>query len=447
LHRGLIGRAEVDALFTAPAEVQALLDVEAALARAQAAVGLIPPAAIAPIAAAADAGLYDLVALAAGTADAGIPTVPLVKALTARVAAADPAAARWVHFGATTQDIVDTALVLRLRCLLDLLDADLAALAAACAALARRHAATPMAGRTWLQQALPITFGLKAAGWLDAVDRAQGRLHACRADVLVLQMGGAAGTLASLDGRGRAVAAALARDLGLGLPPIAWHAHRDRPAALACALGLLVGTLGKLARDVALMAQTETGSAAPGKGASSTMPHKRNPVGCAVILAAATRAPGLVATMLAAMPQEHERGLGGWHAEWDALPELATLTGGALRHAVTLIAGLEVDPGRMRATLEATGGQLMAESLMMALAPALGRLAAKDLVERACRRAAAERRALGEIAAREPAIAAALDPAALARALDPAQYLGEAEAIVADVLAAHERAREAPCPS
>lgn len=450
LHKGLTGAAPVDALFTATAELQAMLDVEAALARAQAATGVIPADAVAAIAAAARADLYDLDELMAGTAVAGIPVVPLVAALTAEVARSNTEAARWAHWGATTQDIVDTALVLRLRRVLDLLDADLARLADACAALARAHARTPIVGRTWLQHALPSTFGLKAVGWLDAIARHQDRAAELRPRLLVVQLGGAVGTLASLQGRGSTVRDALARELGLAAPPIAWHAHRDRLAELACLLGMLTGTTGKLARDVSLMAQTEIGEAmepaVPGKGGSSTMPHKRNPVGCAVILAAATRAPGLVATMLAAMPQEHERGLGGWHAEWDTLPELCRLTAGALRHAVELTQGLELDPARMRANLDATGGQIMAEALMMALGGRIGRLGAKALIERACRVAATDGRHLREVVAVDPDLALHFPEGELDRLFDPVSYQGEAEAIVTDVLAAHDR-REEECPS
>jgi len=454
LHKGLIGAAAVEALFTATAELQAMLDVEAALARAQAATGVIPAGAVAAITAAARADLYDLDAIIAGTAPAGMPVVALVKAMTAEVAGTDPAAARFVHWGATTQDIVDTALVLRLRRFLDLLDADLARLADACADLARAHAASPIVGRTWLQQALPVTFGLKAAGWLDALARHRARATELRPRLLVAQLGGAVGTLASLGGHGRAVRDALARELGLAVPPIAWHAHRDRPAELACLLGLVTGTLGKLARDVSLMAQTEIGEAmepaGPGKGGSSTMPHKRNPVGCAVILAAATRAPGLVATMLAAMPQEHERGLGGWHAEWDALPDLCRLTAGALRHAIEVAQGLELDPARMRANLDCTGGQIMAEALMMAAGARIGRLQAKTLIERACRVAGAEHRPLREVVAADPDLATPLAPEERDRLFDPACYLGDAEAMVADVLGRHDRrsgSMEKKCPS
>ncbi|HEX7954357.1 MAG TPA: 3-carboxy-cis,cis-muconate cycloisomerase, partial [Burkholderiales bacterium] len=320
--------------FSDRAHLQGMLDFEAALARVEARLGVIPKAAAPAIAAQCRAALFDIQALAQAAAPAGNTAIALVKALTARVAKSNLRAAGYVHWGATSQDALDTGLMLQLRQALALVDADLKRLADALARLAKKYRRTPMAGRTWMQQALPVTFGLKAAGALDAVQRHRAQLRDLRDRALTVQFGGAAGTLASLGKRGPEVARALAAELKLRDPDLPWHAHRDRVAQVATTLGLLVGTLGKIARDVALMAQTEVGEAfeahAPGRGASSTMPHKRNPVGCAVVLAAATRVPGLVSVMLAAMVQEHERGLGGWQAEWETLPEICMLTAGAL---------------------------------------------------------------------------------------------------------------------
>jgi 3-carboxy-cis,cis-muconate cycloisomerase len=439
----LLGSREVAAIFADHGRLQAMLDVEAALAAAEAAVGVIPAAAAAAIAAACRAERIDRTGFADDAAKAGNLAIPLVKRLTAVVAAADAEAARFVHWGATSQDVIDTALVLQLRAALAAIDADLGRLADGLAALAAAHRRTPAIGRTWLQHALPITFGLKAAGWLDAVERHRARLAELRPRLLVLQFGGAAGTLASLGPRGLEVAGALARALDLGLPALPWHGQRDRIAELGAWLGLVVGTLGKLARDLSLLMQTEVGEAfepaGEGRGGSSTMPHKRNPVIAASVLAAAARAPGLVATLMAAMVQEHERGLGGWHAEWVALPELAILAAGALAASAELIAGLEVDVVRMRANVELTHGLVMAEAVMMALGATLGRLEAHHLVEAASKRAVAERRHLRAVLGDDPAVTQHLDDAALDRLFDPLHYLGVAEALIDRALAARRR--------
>ncbi len=433
------------AVFSDGGRVQGMLDFEAALARAEARVGAIPAAAAPAIAAQCRAELYDITALARAAAQAGNPAIPLVKALTGLVAARDEAASRYVHWGATSQDMMDTGLVLQLRQALDAIEPDLARLCAALAALAQARIGTVLAGRTWLQQALPVTLGLKAAGWLSALERHRGRLRQLRPRVLMTQLGGAAGTLAALGAHGEAVAAALADDLGLAAPVLPWHTQRDGIAEAGTTLGLLTGSLGKMARDVSLLMQTEVAEAlepaAPGRGGSSTMPHKRNPVGCAVVLSAALRVPGLVATLLAAMVQEHERGLGGWHAEWETLPEICCLAAGALAHMIAVIEGLEIDTARMEQNLDATRGLLLAEAVGMALAPHLGRLPAHDLVEQACRRAVSERRHLREVLAEQPLVRKHLDAAALQRLFDPAHYLGCAEALVRRVLAGSGAAR------
>ena len=434
------------AVFSDRGRLQAMLDFELGLARAEAEVGLIPAAAVAPIAAAAKVGRLDLAALARQAAAAGIPTIPLVKQLTALVAAEDATAARFVHWGATSQDVMDTGLVLQIGRALAVLKPELQRLSAALARLAERQSRTPMIGRTWLQHAVPVTFGLKAAGWLDALERCRLRLEEAGEAARVLQFGGAAGTLATLGARGLEVAEALARILDLRLPALPWHASPDRLVALAAALGLLVGALGKMARDLSLMMQVEVAEAfepmAPGRGGSSTMPHKRNPAASAVALAAAIRVPGIVATLLAAMPQEHERGLGGWQAEWETLPKTFLLASGSLSAMTEAMEGIRLDPQRMRANIDATRGLVMAEAVMMALAEKIGRLEAHDLVEAACHRAVAEGAHLKDVLAKDPAVAAELDAVQLARLFAPEAYLGVAESFVQRVLAAYRDKKE-----
>ena len=435
----LFGSPESSVLFADRARLQGMLDFEAALARAEAQAGVIPASAAPMIAGQCRAELFDIAELARETARAGNPAIPIVMRLTALVAVDDPEAARYVHWGATSQDAMDTGLVLQLRPFLALLEADLGRLAGALTLLAKTHRTTPLVGRTWLQHAVPVTVGLKAAGWLDAVERHRTRLSEVRGRALVLQFGGAAGTLAALGERGIEVAEALARDLDLTLPALPWHAHRDRVAEVATVLGLIVGTLGKIARDLSLLMQTDVAEAfepgGEGRGGSSTMPHKRNPVAAAVVLAAATRAPGLVATLLSAMIQEHERGLGGWHAEWDTLPELCVLGAGALRQMAETLEGLELDPARMRANLEATHGQILAEAVTMALGSRIGRGAAHELVKRASQQATATRRRLREVLAEDPVASAHLLPADLDRLFDPCNYVGMAATFVDRVLA------------
>ena len=438
----LLGSPALAPVFGDQGRLQGMLDFEGALARAEAAAGVIPASAVPVIAANCHAALFDPAALAEATMLSGNPAIPLVKRLTALVAADDPEAARFVHWGATSQDAIDTGLILQLREALNRIEPELRRLAKAQADLAARYGQTPQAGRTWLQQALPVTFGLKAAGWLDATTRHRARLAEIKPRLLVLQFGGAAGTLASLGDRGLAVAEALACDLGLGLPALPWHSHRDRLAEFGAALGLIVGGLGKIARDLSLMMQTEVGEAfepaAPGRGGSSTMPHKRNPVAAAAVLAAAARAPGLVSTLFSGLAQEHERGLGGWQAEWAAIPELVMLAEGAISKLADTLEGLDVDAARMRRNLDLTHGLLMAEAVMMALGAKFGRLAAHDRIEAACHKAVAEGRHLREVLAEDRAVIAELGQDGLARLFDPEAYLGATAAMIARVLAAHK---------
>lgn len=427
------------ALFTDDAFVGRMQAFEAALARAQAATGVIPATAADVIADCCAAPPQDVPALRAAARTAGNLAIPFVAALTREVAAADPAARGYVHWGATSQDVQDTAVVLQLRDALALVAADVDRLCTSLREQVERHRHTLMPGRTWLQQALPVTLGLKLAGVLDAMLGHRDRLTALRVDTAVLQFGGAAGTLASLGTHGPAVTAALARELGLAAAPIAWHTQRDRFCLVATTLGLLVATLGKLARDLSLLSQSEVGEAfepaAKGRGGSSTLPHKRNPVSAAIVLAAAIRVPNLVATMLAAAVQEHERGLGNWPAEWETLPEIVLLAGGALDAANYAIDGLDVDAARMRANLDLLHGLPMAEAVQMALAPALGRDVAHALVGEASKAASVQRRPLRDVLADDARVVAVLDASALDRLFDPAGYLGSTQAYIDAVLA------------
>jgi 3-carboxy-cis,cis-muconate cycloisomerase len=428
--------------FSSHARIQAMLDVEAALADAEASNGIIPREAATAIRAAAKADLYDIVAIESEAERAGNLAIPMVRQLTSRVASRNSEAAKYVHWGATSQDIIDTGLVLQLRASVPLIARDLSRASDAAATHAQRHAKTTMAGRTWLQQATPVTFGLKAAGWCDALDRATARIDSRFNEALMLQFGGASGTLASLGDRGPAISASLGDALKLVVPPMPWHTHRDRLAALACALGVATGTAGKIGRDLGLLAQTELGEAhepASTAGGSSTMPHKRNPVRASTIVAAAVRAPGLVATVLSAMLQEHERGLGGWQAEWQALPDLVITTADATRSLADALDTLVVDSARMRVNVDLTGGLTMSEAVSMQLAQRVGKHEAHTMIERAAARAADEQKPFADMLAAEPAVARELSPSDIARALSPDTYLGSAQTFIANVLARHRR--------
>ncbi len=413
-------------VFSDASVLQKMLDVEAALARVQGRLGVIPAAAATAIVAAARAEHYDVTAIAAGARRAGTPVVALVDALTTRVAAENPSAATFVHWGATSQDISDTALVLAIRDSIDILSRDHVRLTDALIAMSDRHATSVMMGRTLLQPATPITFGLKVAGWYGAIDRSWKRLTAAAADGLVLQCGGAAGTLAALGTRGPDVAEALAAELQLALPDAPWHAHRERLAAIVTALAIYMASLGKMARDIALLMQHEVGEVSEPGGGSSAMPQKRNPSGCAIILACATRTPGLVASYVTGMVQEHERAVGGWHAEWPTMADLVQATGSALDASAALIEDLHVDPERMRANLDATRGSVFSERAQMALAAALGRARAKALVTEALAISRRDDVTLATALGRLPDAATALatHPDVLAGTDD---YLGAAE--------------------
>ena len=430
-------------IFSARSTLQSMLDVEAALARALAAKGVIPVSAVDPWVRCCQADQIDVPSLVIAAQDAGNIAIPMVKQLTVAVAAMDADAARYVHWGATSQDVIDTGRVLQLREAINVITHELSTLVDALAGMAQCYRDTPMIGRTWLQHALPITFGMKLAGWLDALLRHQQRLAVCREQVCVLQFGGASGTLASLGEHASSVAQAMARELDLAIPHLPWHAHRDRFVECATTLGMLTGTLGKIARDISLMSQTEVAELSepggPGRGGSSSMPHKRNPVGSAAVLSAATRVPSMVATLLSAMPNEHERALGGWQSEWETLPEIVSLSAAALAHLRSVIDGLQVDTARMRSNIDASRGMVMAESVALALATSLGRAQAHQIVEAACHKAYAENSDLLTVLQEEPEVVGVLSKQRLAQLFDPLTYVGEAGNFVDRVLEAYQQ--------
>jgi 3-carboxy-cis,cis-muconate cycloisomerase len=418
-------------LFSDQSMLQAMLDFEVALAEAEAERGIIPQGAAGMIANAAEAKSFDIAALAKATQRAGTPGIPLVKALTERVRTLDGNAAGYVHWGATSQDVADTALVLVLKRSQPVIESDLAKIELVLERLSAQHAKTVMLGRTLMQDAPPVTFGLKAAGWSAAVRRSHIRLQADFADALVLQFGGAVGTLAALGDQGLATSKILAGKLGLASPDAPWHAHPDRLAALVCELGVLTGTLGKIARDISLLMQNEIGEVAEaggdGRGGSSTMPHKRNPMGCAVTLAAANRTPGLVANFLVGMIQENERGVGGWQAEWSTVSAVVQSAGVATASMAEVVEGLTVDVARIKENIAATRGVVFAERAMILLGKALGREAAHRILEEATRSSIKQGKHLAEVLAGMPEVTADMDAAAIRGLEDPEQYLGEAE--------------------
>lgn len=430
-------------VFSDENRVQKYLDFEAALATVQARLGIIPEAAAVEIARHARAEQFDFAQLARDTVSIGYPVLPVVKQLVARCS---DGGGQYCHWGATTQDVTDTAMILQIREALALVEDDLRVISQLLAGLARRYRNTLMAGRSNLQQAVPITFGFKAAVLLAAVERHRAGLAQLRPRLLVGEFGGAAGTLASLGGEGLRVQAALMAELDLGQPEIAWHTTRDRVAEVACFLGLVTGTLAKLATDVKLMMQTEVGEVfepfAPGRGASSTMPQKRNPISCLYILSTASVVRQQVAALLEAMVEDHERSTGPWEIEWIALPEVFLLSAGALAQARSLIAGLHVDADRMRANLDLTRGLIVSEAVMMGVAPYLGRERAHDLIYDLCRQAIATHRPLVELLCERPDITRHLDRAALERLVDPGNYLGVAGEMIDRVLKLAERREE-----
>jgi 3-carboxy-cis,cis-muconate cycloisomerase len=440
LFAGLFAYGEVAATVSDRALVDAMIEFEVGLFRALAALDLAPPEAAEELSRAVEQGTLtiDVAELGRAAGEQGTPVPGLLRTLRRQL---NESASAYLHTGATSQDVIDTAMMLVTRRALDVTVADLAAAADACASLAERHRITIEPGRTLLQQALPLTFGLKAASWLTGLDGAVAQLTEVRDRELALQFGGAVGTLASLGDRGLDVAAELSDQLGLPAPDVPWHTIRLRPARIACALGAALGVMGKIGRDVVLLAQTEVAEAAEGGGegcgGSSTLPHKRNPVGGVGLVACAQRGPGLVATMLGAMGQEHERGAGGWQAEWETLRALLRLTGSAAAIARELMTGLEVDPEKMRADMDLTGGLVMSESVAAALARTIGRADAQGVVEKAARESVQSGRPFRDVLLETPAVADSLGPGGLDSALDPGGYLGVTDALIDRALAAH----------
>jgi 3-carboxy-cis,cis-muconate cycloisomerase len=412
--------------------VQGMLDAERALATACAAGGLVPEEAAARIAEACRAELYDAERLADEGRTVGNPAEPLVRELRTAVGGE---AADYVHLGATSQDIVDTAAMLVARRAATVVIAELDRLADGCAELAREHRSTPVAARTLLQQAVPTTFGLKAAGWLGSVVEARRRLAAVRDERLAAQLGGAAGTLAALGSEALEVVRRYAEELGLAEPPLPWHTNRQRVAELGAALDAVAGAAAKVGLDIALLAQTEVGEVAEASGGpSSTMPQKRNPVSSALAVACARLAHAHASVLLGGLAQEHERAVGSWQAEWEALSGALAFGGGAAAAAADAVTGLEVDAERMRANLAASGGLVVAERVSFALTPRLGRSQAFDVVAEAARATSFREALLADDRA-------GLSAAELDSLLDPAGYLGSAEALVDRALAEHEDTR------
>ena len=438
----LASTAALRAAFDDAAVLGAMLEFEVALARAEATAGVIPPRAADAIAAAARAFTADPSALAGEARESGTVTIPFVRAFTAGVAAIDPDSARFVHFGATSQDVWDTALVLCLTRALAVLEADNTRTVSALATLSDAHADTIMLGRTLLQPATPVTFGLKAAGWLAAIARGWTRVADAFADARVLQFGGATGTLAALGSDGAAVEEAVAAALGLARPDAPWHAHRDRLGAVATACGLYTASLGKMARDVSLLMQMEVGEADEPGGGSSTMPHKRNPSGCAIVLAAATRAPGLVGTCLSSMVQEQERAVGGWHAEAPTLVAVVETAGSAVAAAADIAEGLSVHVHRMRANIDATHGVVFAERATLLASAALGKDVATRLVSAAVQETVRSGRPFVDVVRSIPELAAVLKPDVLRGLTTPGDYLGSAERFRRQLLTSARRPSE-----
>jgi 3-carboxy-cis,cis-muconate cycloisomerase len=428
-------------VFSDASVLRAMLTFEAALARAEAKVGVIPKAAAASISAIIENSEFDAADLGRRALRAGTLAIPLVKLLTERVNGKDPEAARYIHWGATSQDVADTALLLLLKNANSIISADVLRLEDALGRLSDQHRNTVMLGRTLLQAAPPTTFGLKAAGWFGAIRRSRIRLENAFRETAVLQFGGASGTLAALEDKGVAVGRALADELEIGYPDAPWHTHRDRLAAYVTSCGVLAGCLGKMARDISLLMQAEVAEVAEpggaGRGGSSTMPNKRNPIACAITLSAANRVPGLVAGFLSSMVQEHERAVGGWQAEWPTVAAIVEATGLASASMAEAADGLEISVVTMRDNISATKGNVFAERAMMLLGPSLGRSAAHELVQKASQRSAAERRRLSEVLGEMPEVTNVLSQQTIRALENPEEYLGIAEEFRKRLLSRH----------
>jgi len=427
-------------VFSDENRVQKYLDFEAGLARAQARLGIIPQNACDEILKHCDAAQYDMGKIKSQTERIGYPVLPVVQQL---VALCRDGLGEWCHWGATTQDITDSATIMQIREALALVEREIAGISDALAAMAKKYRDTPMAGRSNLQQAVPITFGYKMATMLAAFERQKQRLAELRARVLVFEFGGAAGTLSSLGKDGLKVQVELAKELNLAQPEIAWHTVRDRIAEVGCFLGLVTGLCGKIALDVKLMMQTEVEEVYEpfheGRGSSSTMPQKRNPISSVYITALTSVVRQHVAALLDAMVEDHERATGPWEIEWIVLPEIFSLSAGALAQTRFLLEGLQVDEKKMRANLDITRGLIVSEAVMMGLGPHLGRQYAHDLVYDICRKVIATGRPLLDLLAEDKEIAKHMSRDDLAKLVDPANYLGVAGEMVDRVLALRKK--------
>jgi 3-carboxy-cis,cis-muconate cycloisomerase len=434
----LLKDSEIRALFTDEAVIRVMLQVEGALALAQASVGRIPADQARLIEQMCAGAEIDPQKVIAAAKEAGNPGIPLVKELTALVGQTNRDAAQYVHAGATSQDVIDTALMLQLRKALWALDVGLSQLRDQLVQLVSEHRDTPMIGRTLLQQARPISFGLKVACWLDQLVRCKESLKRVREHAVVLQFGGATGTLAASGESALAIMTKLAELLELGEPAVPWHSARDRFFEIASALAMLSGCLGKMATDAALLMQTEiaelTEETAEGRGGSSAMPHKKNPVSPTLIIAACTRIPGLLSTIATSMIQEHERALGRWHAEWGPMGDIVCLTAGAVENTKLLFFRLKVDSARMRENIELTQGLVYAEDVSVALAKHIGKPRADQVVKLACERARAKQRHLRDVLLSDPAISVWLDAMALDQIFRPENALGASEELIDRVL-------------
>ncbi|MDV7515406.1 3-carboxy-cis,cis-muconate cycloisomerase [Acinetobacter baumannii] len=440
LYASLFYQKDVTDIFSDSSLVTYMIQVEVALAQAQAQVGVIPQNAANTIAQVAEHALdrFDFSALAVATGLAGNIAIPFVKQLTAIVKDIDEDASRYVHWGATSQDILDTACILQCRDALNIIEAQLQQCYSTALEQAKQYRHQVMIGRTWLQQALPITLGHKLARWASAFKRDLERIQAMKSRVLTAQLGGAVGSLASLQDQGSLVVSAFAEQLNLTVPTSTWHGERDRIVEIASVLGMIVGNTGKMARDWSLMMQTEIAElfepTAKGRGGSSTMPHKRNPVAAASVLAAANRVPALMSSIYQSMVQEHERSLGAWHAEWLAVPEIFQLCAGALTRTGEVLQGFEVNAEHMQQNLECTSGLIMAEAVMMALAPKIGRLNAHHLVEAACKTAVAQNEHLFDVVSQLDEIKGQFSQEEIRNIFKPENYLGNIQQQIDAVL-------------
>jgi 3-carboxy-cis,cis-muconate cycloisomerase len=438
LNSFLFSTPEMTRVFSRDAQLSAMMRFEWALVCALERQGLAAAGSAGVLESMLDAGFVDSASIEREARDAGNVAIPFVKQLTSAVKIRNEPASRTIHLGATSQDVIDSALVLQMRDGLSLLLSALARLDAALAKQTRQHGNTILTGRTWLQPGPPLTLGLKLAGTLAAIRRHRARIQSVAQQARVLQFGGAVGTLAATGTAGAAVSAELARILELREPELPWHTQRDRFVEVVQVLAILTGSLAKFARDVALLMQAEVGEASEPlskeRGGSSTMPHKHNPVACAAILAAHTMMPGLAATMLNAMTQEHERGLGLWQVEWDVIPNAFQITAAALAYSVEIAEGLEVDPVRMQANFDALLGLTMAEAVSAALAPKIGRSEAHALLREATDRSLQTKCHLGDVLKQSAAVLRHLTSDDIDRLMDPRAYLGSANRFVANVV-------------